>query len=45
MPEYDISEVESFEITTTLGFGLVTNGGQTDVGLGRFFWYANAELF
>jgi hypothetical protein len=35
---------ESLEITTTLGFGIVTTGGQTDVGLGRFFWYANAEL-
>jgi hypothetical protein len=38
------SNIESFEVTTTRGFGLVTSGGQTDASLGRFFWYANAEL-
>jgi hypothetical protein len=40
---YD-SNIESFEVTTTRGFGLTTSGGQTDASLGRFFWYANAEL-
>lgn len=33
-----------FEVWTTKGFGLVFNGGQTDSGLGRFNWFANAEL-
>lgn len=36
--------VIGFEVYTTKGFGLVFNGGQTDAGLGRFYWYANAEL-
>ena len=35
---------EGFEIYTTQGFGICTTGGQTDAGLGRFYWYANAEL-
>ncbi len=39
------SNAEGFEIATTQGFGMVTSaGGQTDAGLGRFYWYANAEL-
>lgn len=33
-----------FEIYTLQGFGMVFNGGQTDAGLARFNWFANAEL-
>jgi pseudouridine-5'-phosphate glycosidase len=36
--------VLGFEVYTNGGFGLVHNGGQTDAGLGRFTWAANAEL-
>ena len=40
---YSLSE--GFEITTTQGFSMTTGaGGQTDAGLGRFYWFANAEL-
>ena len=36
---------EGFEIATTQGFSMTTSaGGQTDAGLGRFYWFANAEL-
>jgi hypothetical protein len=35
---------ENFEIWTTQGFAINTTSGQTDAGLGRFFWNANAEL-
>lgn len=39
------SNAEGFEIFTTQGFGLVTSAsGQTDAGLGRFSWFANAEI-
>jgi hypothetical protein len=36
--------VIGFEVYTNGGFGLVHNGAQTDAGLGRFAWAANAEL-
>lgn len=35
---------ENFEIWTTQGFAINTTSGQTDAGLGRFYWNANAEL-
>lgn len=38
------SAAENFEIWTTQGFGINTTSGQTDAGLGRFYWNANAEL-
>ena len=38
------SVAENFESWTTQGFGINTTSGQTDAGLGRFYWNANAEL-
>ena len=38
------SVAENFEAWTTQGFGINTTSGQTDAGMGRFYWNANAEL-
>ena len=38
------SVAENFEAWTTQGFSINTTSGQTDAGLGRFYWNANAEL-
>lgn len=35
---------EGFEVYTTHAFSVCTTGGQTDAGLGRFYWNANAEF-